>query len=165
MLIENQKTVLPLSGLIHLRIKIEDGIPSVESFSFEECSGSEKLDAPAKQDLFHSRLLAVVERLDRGTTAIDALAQDFRALAGGSHEDFYAALQLKLMGRERLHLARRRSDVYLRSDLAREHSIKLSEGWFLGTNISNREKVKFLHAACALKSLHPVPMQFAKGRN
>ena len=163
MLIENHANTLPLSGKLQLSITFENGIPSVDSWKFEQTSKPSMPDKLPSRGIFESRLLAVVEGLDHFTSAIDAMAQDFRSLAGDFPEEFFMALQPKLAGRERRHLARKRADVYPRSDLALENSIKLVEGWYFGTNISNREKVKFLKIACRLRNVQPTPMQARRG--
>ena len=58
-----------------------------------------------------------------------------------------------MRGRTRNHIARCNSEVYPgRPDLAR-YVKEISPGWFIGSNIANREKKKILRAACEVMGL------------
>lgn len=150
----------PFNGNLHLNIEFKNGQPSIVSHEFKQVNIDTVRFDQDKPEIFNSHLLAAVRGIDRSTSAIDALVQDLRALAGSAPDRFFSTLAPKLMGRERRHMAQRRIDIYpLRPDLALEHSVKLVDGWFLGTNIKNDQKVQFLKIACEIKGLKPVPIQ------
>ncbi len=68
-------------------------------------------------------------------------------------DDFFPKLAAKVRGRTRNHIARSRSEVYPgRPDLAR-YVQEIGPGWFIGSNIANREKKKILRAACEVMGL------------
>lgn len=63
--------------------------------------------------------------------------------------DFFEKLSRTAKGKRRNHLARTREGVYpQRQDLAQEHAIEISPGWWMGVNIANREKKRILEGAC-----------------
>jgi hypothetical protein len=66
---------------------------------------------------------------------------------------FLERLEVRARGRSRNHLARSREAVYpQRPDLI-ESAVELVPGWFLDTNISNREKLKIVREACDVAGL------------
>lgn len=66
--------------------------------------------------------------------------------------DRFAALPTH--GRRRRYLARNPEDLYPgRSDLARDHSAKLSSGWWLGTNVSRAAITRIIEMACDVANL------------
>ncbi|SMH58101.1 hypothetical protein [Maritimibacter sp. HL-12] len=154
----------PLRGNLYLNIEFDNGLPQVVSSEFRQETPEAPPDEQAIPRYFNSRLLAAVRGTDRSTSAIDALVLDLRSLAGRSPDLFFSALAPKLMGRERCHLARQRIDVYpLRPDLALNHSVKLVDGWYLGTNIKNDQKIHFLKIACEIRGVKPAPAQKSAG--
>jgi len=158
MLIDSQSNSFLPSGNLILNIEFRNGIPRVAEHEFKPIDQTEIKGH--KIPVFHSKFLAVDKRIIKYTTAIDALVQDLRTLAGSSPDKFFASLAPKIMGTERAHIARTRAGVYpRREDLVLGNTVQLIDGWFLGTNISNCEKYKFLHAACDLKNLKPVPAE------
>jgi hypothetical protein len=50
--------------------------------------------------------------------------------------------------KRRNHVARRVEDVYPERPQLLKYVVEFVPGWYLGTNISNRDKVKLLQAAC-----------------
>ena len=55
--------------------------------------------------------------------------------------------------RSRNHIARSRTDVYpKRPDLAMNARF-IAEGWYIGTNISNRDKLRIVQEACRVAGL------------
>ncbi len=79
--------------------------------------------------------------------AADAMCHVLRMLGQGK-PDFFKILAPLVAGRSRNHLAHTREVVYPgRPELAK-HTRELAAGWFVGTNIANREKMSILHAAC-----------------
>lgn len=153
-----QSEKFPLSGDLYLKIEFKKGTPNVLQCEFKATKATKSKDRDQESTEFSSRLLAVIKGTNRETYAIDALAQDLRALAGSAHDEFFSSLAPKVMGRERFHIARSRVDVYpLRPNLALQNTVRLVDGWYLGTNIANREKLKILRVACELKGLQPAP--------
>jgi hypothetical protein len=68
-------------------------------------------------------------------------------------DNFFPKLAAKVRGRTRNHVARSRSEVYpSRPDLAC-YVKEVGAGWFVGSNIANREKNKMLRAACEVMGL------------
>ncbi|GIK56081.1 MAG: hypothetical protein HND44_01630 [Chloroflexi bacterium] len=66
--------------------------------------------------------------------------------------DRFAALPTH--GRRRRYLAQNPEDLYPgRPDLARDHSAKLSSGWWLGTNVSRAAISRIIEMACDVASL------------
>ena len=81
------------------------------------------------------------------STAKDALIEILREMAKRDQE-FFEKLSRRTQSRSRNHLARTRKEVYpQRPDLAK-NAIEISEGWWLGLNIANREKQRILERAC-----------------
>jgi hypothetical protein len=67
---------------------------------------------------------------------------------------FFEVLSSKVRGRTRHHLARAKADVYPRRPDLQRYVKPLGDGWFIGVNIANREKVKILREACKLAGLN-----------
>lgn len=110
--------------------------------------------------LFHSKLLAVLNSNKSEMTAIDAFVSDLLALGGLDCDRFFEQLAPMLRGTKRNHLSRSAEDVYPeRSDLMEVHVVSIIPGWFLGKDISNKEKEKFLKRACRLAGVTPIPQQ------
>jgi hypothetical protein len=56
-------------------------------------------------------------------------------------------------GNSRNHIARSRDQVYpLKPELS-EYTIEFVPGWWLGTNIANREKIRIIKKACEAAGL------------
>lgn len=93
--------------------------------------------------------------LGRVLTATDAnraLVDILRALQVRDAA-FLERLAPRVTGRRRRHLARVREQVYPgRPDLA-QYTAEVTPGWFLGTNIANREKELILRTACEIAGL------------
>jgi hypothetical protein len=58
-----------------------------------------------------------------------------------------------IQGTSRNHLARSAEQVYPRRPDLAHFVINILPGWYIGTNIANREKTKILRAACAVTGL------------
>jgi hypothetical protein len=84
--------------------------------------------------------------------AISGLKQILCHLAA-KDATFLERLEVRARGKSRNHLARSREAVYPhRPDLA-GNAVELVPGWFLDTNISNREKLKIVRHACEVAKL------------
>lgn len=84
--------------------------------------------------------------------AITGLMQILRHLSARD-PTFLDRLAVRTLGRARHHLARSREDVYPhRPDLV-DSATELLPGWFIDTNISNREKLKIVRHACDVAGL------------
>lgn len=81
------------------------------------------------------------------SSAIDALMEILRALHNRDM-NFLSKLAPLVQGRTRNHLARSRADVYPQKAELSEYTTELVPGWWLGTNISNRDKLKIVKQAC-----------------
>ncbi len=78
--------------------------------------------------------------------ATEAMISIFKRL-GERDKDFYRSLSAAIRGTKRNHLATRKEDVYPgRPDI--DSIRELVPGWWIGTNISNREKLIFIEKAC-----------------
>lgn len=79
--------------------------------------------------------------------AITGLMRVIRHLAA-KDETFLERLEVRTRGRTRNHLARSPEEVYpQRPDLV-DNAVEIVPGWYLDTNISNREKVRIVEHAC-----------------
>lgn len=85
-------------------------------------------------------------------SAIEALIDILRTLANRNPQ-FVERLAPAVRGRTRSHLARSRTDVYPQKPELTEYTIELVPGWWLGTNISNRDKMKIIQKACEVGGL------------
>lgn len=87
--------------------------------------------------------------------AKDAIAGLIRIIRHLASKDatFLERFEVRARGRSRNHVARSRSAVYpQRPDLA-DKAIEIMPGWFLDTNISNREKLQLVAQACEVAGL------------
>lgn len=85
-------------------------------------------------------------------TAIDALIWCLQTLA---HLDagLLEQVAMAVKSRTRNHIARSKTDIYpKRPDLAANARL-ITDGWFVGTNISNRDKRRIIEKACAVAGL------------
>jgi len=68
------------------------------------------------------------------------------------YPDRMADIALDARGKSRNHIARSPEEIYpKRPDLARAEEI--TDGWLIGTNIANREKLRIIQAACKVVGL------------
>jgi len=88
----------------------------------------------------------------QAANAIDALVDILRALAGRNPQ-FLDKLAIVARGRTRNHIARSRNDVYPRKPELTEYTVELIPGWWLGTNIANRDKMTIIRKACQVEGL------------
>ena len=65
------------------------------------------------------------------------------------HEEFAK----RAPGRRRNHIARNRSDVYPNKPELETYTTEIVHGWWLGTNIANREKERLVRVACEVAGL------------
>jgi hypothetical protein len=86
------------------------------------------------------------------STAIDALIDILRTLAG-RNSNFLQKLSPAVRGRSRNHIARSRSEVYPNKPELEEYTAELTPGWWLGTNIANRDKMRIVEKACETEGL------------
>lgn len=84
--------------------------------------------------------------------AIDALLDILRTLASRS-PTFLERLSPAVVGRTRNHIARKREDVYPAKPELIEYTTELVPGWWLGTNIANRDKMRIIEKACEVEGL------------
>jgi hypothetical protein len=85
-------------------------------------------------------------------SATELLLRVVRTLAD-RQPSFLEQFAERARGRSRNHVARRREDVYPdRPDLI-DRVIEIVPGWFIGTNISNRDKTRLLERACEAAGL------------
>lgn len=82
----------------------------------------------------------------------DALLDVLRLLAART-PGFLEHLASEVRGRSRNHIARSRAEVYPeRPDLS-HYVVPLVDGWFVGTNIADREKMQIIEKACSVAGL------------
>ena len=88
----------------------------------------------------------------------EAAMIDIIATLGHLDPSFLSRLAPQVKGSSRNHLAQRPEQVYpRRPDLA--HLTKtILPGWYIGTNIANREKIRILRAACTVTGLSSAPI-------
>jgi hypothetical protein len=86
--------------------------------------------------------------------ANEALLAILRHMAAREPQ-FCQTLARKVEGRSRNHIARTPEAVYPGRPDLRKYIIELVPGWFIGTNIANREKLVILRHACHVAGLTP----------
>ena len=57
------------------------------------------------------------------------------------------------VGRRRNHVAQRPEDVYPGQPQLLKYVVEIVPGWYIGTNIANRDKTRLLEAACKVAGL------------
>jgi hypothetical protein len=80
-------------------------------------------------------------------TAIDALIEILRALSA-RQPDFLERLAEIAPSRTRNHVAHTPEEVYPARPELSELTTEIAPGWWLGTNIANRDKMTLLRKAC-----------------
>lgn len=94
----------------------------------------------------------IFDQTKKSGNAIDALIDILRTLAN-RNPHFLGQLSQVVAGRTRNHVAVSRENVYpLKPELA-EYTVELVPGWWLGTNISNRDKIRIIRVACDVEKL------------
>jgi predicted type IV restriction endonuclease len=88
----------------------------------------------------------------KADNAIDALLDILRTLAGRNPK-FLEKVSPAVRGRTRNHIARAREDVYPEKPELIEYTTQLVPGWWLGTNIANRDKMRIIEKACEVENL------------
>ena len=86
------------------------------------------------------------------SNAIDALIAILKSL-GNRRPEFWTDLEPLARSRTRNHIARSRHDVYPGKPELEQYTLEIVPGWWLGTNIANREKRRLLEAACKAAGL------------
>ncbi len=84
--------------------------------------------------------------------AIDALIDILKTLAD-KNPQFLEKVAPAVRGRTRNHIAKSRDDVYPRKPELAEYTTELVPGWWLGTNIANRDKMRIISTACEVEGL------------
>jgi hypothetical protein len=84
--------------------------------------------------------------------AIAILLDVLRVLAD-RQPDFLERFANVARGRTRNHIARQRSDVYPGRPDLEQYTQELRAGWWIGTNIANRDKLRLLKIACQVAGL------------
>lgn len=86
--------------------------------------------------------------------ARDVLVSAFEALAKRDPSFLDRFATLPKHGRTRRFLARTPEELYPgRPDLARDHSVQLSSGWWLGTNVSRAAIARIIEMACEVANI------------
>jgi predicted type IV restriction endonuclease len=88
----------------------------------------------------------------RAANAIGALLDVLQTLAARNPR-FLEKLSPVVRGRTRNHIARTREDVYPEKQELIEYAVQLVPGWWLGTNISNHDKMRIIAKACEVENL------------
>jgi hypothetical protein len=60
---------------------------------------------------------------------------------------------LQFVEEQGIHIARLRDDVYPGRPELMEYTIQLVPGWWRGTNIANRDKMRIIEKACEVERL------------
>jgi hypothetical protein len=94
----------------------------------------------------------VLGQSKHAVNASEALIDILRILQK-RNSSFLERLSLLVRARKRNHIARTREDVYpLKPELI-EYTMELVPGWWLGTNIANRDKMRIIQKACESEQL------------
>ncbi len=94
----------------------------------------------------------ILGQTKNASTAIDALIDILRTLAR-RNPAFLEAVSKVVRARTRNHIARSRGEVYPRKPELVEYTVELEPGWWLGTNIANRDKMRIIRKACEVERL------------
>ena len=94
----------------------------------------------------------ILGQTKNASTAIDALIDILRTLAR-RNPAFLEAVSKVVRARTRNHIARSRDEVYPRKPELVEYTVQLEPGWWLGTNIANRDKMRIVRKACEVERL------------
>ena len=84
--------------------------------------------------------------------AIEALIDILKTLAD-KNPQFLEKVAPTVRGRTRNHIAKSRDNVYPRKPELAEYTTELVPGWWLGTNIANRNKMRIIAKACEVEGL------------
>lgn len=91
----------------------------------------------------------------RQRNAKDVLVNVFEALAARDASFLERFASLPRHGRKRRYLARTPDELYPgRPDLARENSVKIGSGWYLGTNASRQAINRIIEMACEVARIN-----------
>lgn len=86
--------------------------------------------------------------------AREVLKEVFEALSARDGEFLERFAALPQHGRRRRYLAQNKEDLYPgRPDLARDYSVKLTSGWWIGTDYDSAEITKIIERACNVANL------------
>ena len=85
-------------------------------------------------------------------SAIEVLLNVVRTLAQRD-PTFCERFAVEAAGRRRNHVAQRPEDVYPGQPQLLKYVVEIVPGWYVGTNISNRDKTRLLEAACKVAGL------------
>jgi hypothetical protein len=85
-------------------------------------------------------------------SATDALIDILRSLAQRDAH-FAEKLAPTVRGRTRNHISDQRDQVYPGKPDLFEYTVEFIPGWWLGTNIANREKIRIIKSACTVAKL------------
>ena len=85
-------------------------------------------------------------------SAIEVVLEVVRTLAQRD-PTFCERFAPEAAGRRRNHVARRPEDVYPGQPQLVKYVAEIVPGWYIGTNISNRDKTRLLEAACKIAGL------------
>jgi hypothetical protein len=121
----------------------------------EECGhpGGPTTNSGRQRHDAHGRIHYTLLGTELAAPDATAAMIDILATLSQGRPDFFERLAPKIRGRTRNHLARSRIDVYPeRPDLA-QYVREVIPGWYIGSNIANREKESFLRAACDVAGL------------
>lgn len=95
---------------------------------------------------------SIFGRSKHAENAISALLDILRTLAE-RNSTFVEKLAPAVHGRKRNHIARVREEVYPGKPELIEYTTELVPGWWLGTNIANRDKMRIVEKACEVEKL------------
>ena len=127
----------------------------VLSATRESPANREKLTPPASnQQPVSERGISykVFGQTRNANNAIEALIDILRTLAN-KNPQFLEKVAPIVRGRTRNHIAKSRDQVYPRTPELAEYTTELVPGWWLGTNIANRDKMRIISKACEVEGL------------
>jgi hypothetical protein len=135
----------------------------VEEFLVNLASGNESLASvsapPAAPKLSTPAIISersiaykILGQSRHADNATEALLDILRTLAARD-SNFLDRLALVVRGTTRNHISRKREDVYPAKPELIEYTTEVVPGWWLGTNIANREKMRIIRRACEVEKL------------
>jgi predicted type IV restriction endonuclease len=94
-------------------------------------------------------ILGSTTRYADGISALIAVLTYFH----NKNSDFLQKFAQRAPGRTRNHISRNRAQVYPDKPQLEQYATKLADGWWLGTNMANREKDRLARIACEVAGL------------
>jgi hypothetical protein len=137
--------------LLGLRVSETESLDTVLRRLIQPRSGQLKPSVPKLRNSTQQSYILFGERRI-AASAMDALV-DILIRLDRTTPNFFARLAPLIQGTSRNHLSQNRLAVYPTKTELNSRVREIVPGWYLGRNISNREKLEFLVKACRVAGI------------